>query len=102
MKIKPRLQKDHRVIYFRISYKKIASDVVKRALISSILSSMVSEILTNTELRTLKLAYYYGLFNRSRSISLNELARMLGISRCTLIQHIRKAQRKIFSTIFEC
>lgn len=51
--------------------------------------------LTECELRVLREAYRAGYFRWPRAVDLERLAGRLGLSKATVLEHIRKAERKI-------
>lgn len=53
--------------------------------------------LTDKQRRTVEMAFYNGYFERPRDHNTTELAEKLGVSRHTITQHLRAAQRKLFS-----
>jgi len=57
--------------------------------------------LTERQLQTLRTAYLAGYFDRPRQTSGEEVADRLGIANSTFSQHLRTAQEKLFSSLFE-
>lgn len=57
--------------------------------------------LTERQLETLQTAYLAGYFERPRETSGEEVAERLGIANSTFSQHLRTAQAKLFSTLFD-
>ncbi|ERH04862.1 MAG: PAS sensor histidine kinase [Halorubrum sp. J07HR59] len=53
--------------------------------------------LTEKQRQALETALEAGYFDQPRGNSANEIAEMLGVSHSTLLQHLRTAQRKIFT-----
>ena len=58
-------------------------------------SAAAAPALTERELRVLLLAYEFGYFSIPRKTDLSNLSRMLGISKSTVLEHLRKAERKV-------
>lgn len=63
------------------------------------LDDPLTEQLTERQRTVLLYAYHHGYFDRPRGISATELAERLDISRTTLTQHLRAAQRKVFDQV---
>lgn len=59
----------------------------------------ISPELTEKEKKILSLAYAYGYLDYPRRISADELAEKLGLSKVTLLYHLRNAQRKLVKFI---
>jgi len=57
--------------------------------------------LTPAEKEALFTAYELGYFEQPRIHSSNEVAKHLGISRVTFLEHLRKAEKKIISFLYE-
>ena len=57
--------------------------------------------LTEKQLNVLSYAYFDGYFEQPRGMSATELAEKFDISRPTMTQHLRAAQRKVFSELLE-
>lgn len=56
--------------------------------------------LTESQARTLSIAYSKGYFDFPRRIGSAELAKFLGLSKATVSEQLRKSERLIFSQIF--
>lgn len=61
----------------------------------------IHEELTVKQREALELAYHEGYFSRPRERNAGEIAEKLGVNRSTFSQHLRAAQRKAFSRLFE-
>jgi len=59
------------------------------------------ESLTERQLSVLRHAYFDGYFEQPRGVSATELATKFDLSRTTMTQHMRTAQRKLFSQLFD-
>jgi VCBS repeat-containing protein len=59
------------------------------------------ESLTDKQQSVLREAYFRGYFERPRDINATELAESLDIARATMTQHLRAAEAKVFSELFE-
>jgi len=59
------------------------------------------ESLTERQRSVLSHAYFDGYFEQPRGISATELAAKFNISRTTMTQHMRTAQRKLFGQLFD-
>jgi len=59
------------------------------------------ESLTGRQRNVLSHAYFDGYFEQPRGISATELAAKFNISRTTMTQHMRTAQRKLFGQLFD-
>jgi predicted DNA binding protein len=55
--------------------------------------------LTDRQLEVLQHAFHAGYFERPRGASATELAEQFDVARATLTQHLRTAQRKVFSEL---
>jgi len=55
--------------------------------------------LTDRQLEVLQHAFHAGYFERPRGASATELAEQFDVARATLTQHLRAAQRKVFSEL---
>jgi len=62
-------------------------------------SEEIEEALTDRQQAALKAAYYAGFFEWPREASGEEIAESLGIAPPTFSQHLRKAEKKVFSSI---
>jgi predicted DNA binding protein len=62
-------------------------------------SHEIEEELTDRQQSALKAAYYAGFFEWPREATGEEIAESLGIAPPTLSQHLRKAEKKVFSSI---
>jgi PAS domain S-box-containing protein len=62
-------------------------------------SQEIEEELTDRQQAALKAAYYAGFFEWPREATGEEIAESLGIAPPTLSQHLRKAEKKVFSSI---
>jgi len=58
--------------------------------------------LTECELQVLKKAYETGYFEWPRRINLDGLARKLGLAKSTVLEHLRKAEKKILEHYLGC
>ncbi|MFC6718297.1 bacterio-opsin activator domain-containing protein [Natrialbaceae archaeon GCM10025810] len=66
--------------------------------------SFVDELrdrLTERQLRTLEATFYAGYFEWPRERTGEEIARALGVSQPTFTRHLRTAERKLFTLLFE-
>ena len=63
--------------------------------------SGLESVLTERQLEVLKTAYYSGYFESPRRSSGQELAESLGVSAPTITGHLREAQRKFLSLVFD-
>jgi predicted DNA binding protein/DNA-binding NarL/FixJ family response regulator len=59
------------------------------------------ESLTDKQQTVLREAYFRGYFERPRDINATELADSLDIARATMTQHLRAAEAKVFSELFD-
>ncbi|MCU4975742.1 helix-turn-helix domain-containing protein [Halobacteria archaeon AArc-m2/3/4] len=59
------------------------------------------ETLTGRQREVLQHAYYGGYFDFPRNISATEIAEQFGVSQPTVSQHLRAAEQKVFSRLFE-
>jgi PAS domain S-box-containing protein len=57
--------------------------------------------LTDRQRTALRNAYLGGFFDPSRTVSGDELAASMGVSRSTFHQHLRAAERKVFAELFD-
>ena len=57
--------------------------------------------LTDRQRSVLSHAYFDGYFEQPRGVSATELAEKFDLSRTTITQHMRAAQRKLFSQLFD-
>ncbi len=64
-------------------------------------STSVFEKLTERQLEVVQTAYYSGFFESPRESTGEDVAATLGISPTAFYQHIRTAQRKLFTTLFD-
>lgn len=65
------------------------------------LQTTVEERLTDRQREVLKTAYLSGFFESPRQKTGQEITASLGISQPTFTQHLRTAQRKLLSTLFD-
>jgi PAS domain S-box-containing protein len=56
--------------------------------------------LTDKQLTALQAAHYNGYFERPRQTTANEIAASLGVSHSTFLQHLHRAQTKLFESHF--
>jgi predicted DNA binding protein len=61
----------------------------------------VERSLSERQLESLKTAYYGGYFEWPRDSSTEDVADMLGVTHPTVSRHLREAQRKIFTRLFD-
>ncbi|WP_227378543.1 bacterio-opsin activator domain-containing protein [Haladaptatus halobius] len=61
----------------------------------------IDEPLTERQYIALRTAYFAGYYDWPRQSTAEEIASVLGVTSPTFHQHLRKAQRKVFSQIFE-
>ncbi|MCU4742657.1 bacterio-opsin activator domain-containing protein [Natronoglomus mannanivorans] len=66
-----------------------------------LLSEVVIDALTDRQFAALEAAYYGGYFDTPRTSTGDELADRFGVTRQTINQHLRKAQRTVFRHLFE-
>ncbi|MFA9427420.1 bacterio-opsin activator domain-containing protein [Natronorubrum sp. A-ect3] len=66
-----------------------------------LLYDVVADALTDRQLAVLDSAYFGGYFDTPRTSTGDELADRFGVTRQTLNQHLRKAQRTVFRHLFE-
>lgn len=59
------------------------------------------EAMTDKQLQAVELAYYSGYFERPRDHNTTEIASKFGVSRATFTQHLRAAERKLLSRVFD-
>lgn len=64
-------------------------------------ASLLEELLTERQWEVLQIAHENGYFERPRKIHQTEIAGKLDISQETVSQHLRAAQHRLLSTIFE-
>ncbi|QLD90652.1 PAS domain-containing protein [Natronomonas salina] len=57
--------------------------------------------LTERQATALRSAFFSGYYDQQRTVSGDELANMMGISRATFHQHLRAAERKVFAALLE-
>ncbi|WP_165872091.1 helix-turn-helix domain-containing protein [Natrarchaeobius halalkaliphilus] len=57
--------------------------------------------MTDKQLQAIELAFYSGYFERPREHNTTEIASKLGVSRTTFTQHLRAAERKLLTRIFD-
>ncbi|AUV82782.1 PAS sensor protein [Salinigranum rubrum] len=60
----------------------------------------LAEALTDRQRTTLEMAYYAGFFEWPRHVSGKEMAETMSVSPPTFHQHLRKAERKVFDSLF--
>lgn len=58
------------------------------------------ESLTDIQLKTLEQAYRNGYYSSPRMCTLDDLARMNGVSKNALIKRLKSAERKILASLF--
>lgn len=63
--------------------------------------SLLRERLTDRQWDTLHYAYAGGYFERPRRIAQDDIADTMDLSQETISQHLRAAQRRVFSVVFE-
>jgi len=68
---------------------------------SVLASGPTLDALTDRQREALQTAYEGGFFDRPKAHNSEELAARLDITRSTYLQHLRTAQRKLFSQVFE-
>lgn len=61
----------------------------------------VNALLTDRQYEVLQAAYHNGYFRADREHNATEIAEMLGISRWTFSEHLRRAQGKLFSHLLD-
>lgn len=61
----------------------------------------VADRLTDRQRAALELAFTSGYYDTNRSVTGDQLAEIMGISRATYHQHLRAAERKVFSEILD-
>jgi hypothetical protein len=61
----------------------------------------IEESLTERQFETVKTAFLSGYFEYPRENSTEDIAEMLGVTHPTISRHLRDAQRKVFSELFE-
>ncbi|MFC6718873.1 bacterio-opsin activator domain-containing protein [Natrialbaceae archaeon GCM10025810] len=66
-----------------------------------LLYDVVADALTDRQLAVLDAAYFGGYFDSPRASTGDELAARFGVTRQTFNQHLRKAQRTVFTSLFE-
>ncbi|QSG13347.1 Putative light- and oxygen-sensing transcriptionregulator [Halapricum desulfuricans] len=57
--------------------------------------------LTDKQRQALRAAYHHGYFKRPRESTADEIAETLGVSHSTFLQHLHRAQQKVFEARFE-
>ncbi|WP_174811915.1 helix-turn-helix domain-containing protein [Salinadaptatus halalkaliphilus] len=57
--------------------------------------------MTEKQLQAIELAFYAGYFERPREHNTTEIASKLGVSRATFTQHLRAAERKLLTQMFD-
>jgi PAS domain S-box-containing protein len=57
--------------------------------------------LTDKQLAALQAAYYNGYFERPRKLTATEIADSLGVGHSTFLQHLHRAQEKVFGSYFK-
>ncbi|AHG01784.1 hypothetical protein HALLA_00405 (plasmid) [Halostagnicola larsenii XH-48] len=57
--------------------------------------------MTDKQLQAIELAYHSGYFERPREHNTTEIASKFGVSRATFTQHLRAAERKLLSRVFD-
>jgi PAS domain S-box-containing protein len=57
--------------------------------------------LTDRQAAALRSAYFSGYYDEPRTVSGDELAAMMGVSRATFHQHLRAAERKVFAALLD-
>jgi hypothetical protein len=65
------------------------------------LSGSVSAVMTDRQYEILTAAYRHGYFERDPAVNLSDLADMLDVSRWTVSEHLRVAQREMLSELLE-
>jgi predicted DNA binding protein len=61
---------------------------------------VLQSILTDKQREIMNAAYRYGYYDIPKRISSEQLSERLNISKPTLLEHLRKAERRIFTEIF--
>ena len=67
----------------------------------TVMSLDLNSMLTPKQLEILDLAYRYGYYNWPRRIKLDEISRLMNVSKTTVSEHIRRAELKILKFIFK-
>ena len=57
--------------------------------------------LTNKQRQALRAAYHHGYFEQPRGATAAEIAETLGVAHSTFLQHLHRAQQKVFESRFE-
>lgn len=78
------------------SIGKMLKFIYKKIRLDDIFLSIFS--LSKRERESIKLAYLYGFYEMPKKVTLDELARLLGISKPTIEDYIRRAERKIIKS----
>ncbi|ACP34828.1 Bacterio-opsin activator HTH domain protein [Sulfolobus islandicus L.S.2.15] len=78
------------------SIGKVLKFIYKKIRLDDIFLSIFS--LSKRERESMKLAYLYGFYEMPKKVTLDELARLLGISKPTIEDYIRRAERKIIKS----
>ncbi|MDF1532237.1 MAG: helix-turn-helix domain-containing protein, partial [ANME-2 cluster archaeon] len=63
--------------------------------------SSALNMLTEKQSAILQLAYRSGYFDRPRKITAEELARKVGLHKSTLLEHLRKAEKRVIGNVIE-
>ena len=64
-------------------------------------TSAAGNDLTDKQRDALRVAFHNGYFEQPRGVSATELATKFDLSRTTMTQHMRTAQRKLFGQLFD-
>ncbi|WP_226480666.1 bacterio-opsin activator domain-containing protein [Natrinema amylolyticum] len=94
---------DHRQAGDEIRRFHPEAELVAEELVYSpqLLYDIVADALTDRQLAALDAAYFSGYFDTPRTSTGDELADRFGVTRQTLNQHLRKAERTVFQHLFE-
>jgi len=80
----------------RLSFEQAISYLEK-----NIVSVDLNSILTPKQLEILDLAYRYGYYDWPRRIKLDEISKLMNISKTTVSEHLRRAELKILNFILK-
>jgi len=84
------------------AYFKVNEDVgIERLAAIAHIINKIKEELTHSEIRVLLAAYELGYFRWPRIHSSEDVAKYLGISKSTFLEHLRKGEEKIMKIIYE-
>jgi len=82
-----------------VEMKRISLTEALRTIERHIVSCELRALLTPTQRRVIETAFKRGYYDWPRRVQLNALSQIIGISKATVSEHLRKSERKILSLI---